>query len=91
MTVFWHVDDLKIFHMNGYVVGNLIIHISEKFRKEAELTIHRGKLHNYLGMNLDYRKCGKVKMDMTEHLEKILNYITRVNRFTMNQLRLAYS
>ena len=37
------------------------------------MTIHRGKMHKYLGMKLDYREEGKVKIDMTGYLKKILN------------------
>ena len=37
------------------------------------MTIHQGKVHEYLGMKLNYHKEGKVKIDMTGYLKKILN------------------
>ena len=30
-------------------------------------------MHKYLGMNMDYRKQGKVKIDMMDYLKKILD------------------
>jgi hypothetical protein len=34
--------------------------LSEEFGKEAPLTITRGKVHEYLGMQLDFTTPGKV-------------------------------
>ena len=73
ITVVWHVDDLKISHKNGYTVSALINKLSKRYGKEADLTIHQGKVHEYLGMKLDYCEEGKVKIDMTDYLKKILD------------------
>ena len=73
MTVLWHVDDLKIYQKNGDIVDALINKLSGRYGKEAYLTIHRGKVHKYLGMKLDYSEEGKVKIDMTYYLKKILD------------------
>ena len=54
MTVVWHVGELKIYHKNEDAVDSLINKISKQYGKEADLTIHRGKVHEYLGMKLDY-------------------------------------
>ena len=40
--------------------------------KDAPLAVHCGKKHDYLGMTLNYRTKGKVKIDMREYLNKIL-------------------
>ena len=37
-------------------------------------------MHEYLGMNLDYRKEGKVKIDMTNNLKKILDDLQKKSR-----------
>ena len=37
-----------------------------------KLTVHRGKVHNYLGMDLDYSKKGKVGIGMIRYLSNIL-------------------
>ena len=76
MTVVWYVDDLKIFHENGDTVDALINKISERYVKEEDLTTQQGKVHEYLGMKLDYREQGKVKIDMTDDLNKIPDNLT---------------
>ena len=65
MTAVWHLDNLKISHKNGDTVDNLINQLNERFGREADLKIHQGKVHEYLGMKLDYRKLSKVKTYMT--------------------------
>ena len=69
MIIEWHVDNLNISQKNGDSVDSLIKKLSERYGKEADLTIHQGKVHEYLGMKLEYRKKGKVKIDMTDYLE----------------------
>ena len=73
MTVVWHVDDLQISHKNGDTVDALINKLIEQYTKEADLTIYRGKVHEYLGMKLDYCEEGKVKIDMKDYLKNILD------------------
>ena len=73
VTVVWHVEDLNISHKNEDTVDALINKLREQYRKEVDLAIHRGKVHEYLGMKLDYREEGKVKIDMTDDLKKILD------------------
>ena len=52
MTAVWNVDDLNISHKNEDTVDALINKLSERYGKEADLTTHRGKVHEYLGMKL---------------------------------------
>jgi hypothetical protein len=60
----WHVDDLKISHKNPNVVTSIIQQLKEKFGNEAPLSVTRGKIHEYLGMKLDYTKENKVEITM---------------------------
>ena len=59
MTVFWHVDDLKVSHIDE--------NENTKFAKWTKtiygekLTIHRGKIHDYLGMDMDWSKMEKLQ------------------------------
>jgi hypothetical protein len=48
-TIVWHVDDLKISHVDPEVVSDIIKQLEGEFAKEAPLTINRGKSHDYLG------------------------------------------
>jgi hypothetical protein len=71
-TILWHVDDLKISHIDPKVNTDVIKLIDDEFGKEAPLTITRGKVHDYLGMTLDYTEEGKVKIKMMDYVEKML-------------------
>jgi hypothetical protein len=53
-TILWHVDDLKISHVDSAAVSTVIRMIDEEFGKEAPITVARGKAHDYLGMTLDH-------------------------------------
>ena len=80
MTVVWNVDELKIYLENQDTVDALINKPRERYGKEAYLTIHRGKVHDYLGMKLDYREEGKVKINTTDYLRKTLNDLSSKNQ-----------
>ena len=40
--------------------------------KIAPVKVTRGKIHNYLAMNLDFSKPGMVKVDMIKHIEEMI-------------------
>ena len=55
------------------VVTNIIKNLNDKFRVESLLTETRGKVHDYVGMTLDYSTPGKVMLSMMfEYLEDML-------------------
>lgn len=72
-TILWHVDDLKISHVDKNVVTEIIKWLEEEFGKESPLTVRRGREHDYLGMVLDYSECNKVKIRMEGYIENMLN------------------
>lgn len=37
------------------------------------MTVRRGKVHDYLGMTLDYSVLGEVKVDMTDYIKAMIN------------------
>ena len=71
-TIVWHVDDLKISHVDPEVVTSVIKLLEVEFAKDAPLTIMRGKVHEYLGMTLDYNINGKVQVKMFDYIENML-------------------
>jgi hypothetical protein len=71
-TVLWHVDDLKISHVEYGVVSSIIELISGEFGKDAPMTETRGKTHEYLGMTLDFSCVGKAKIYMTDYITNVL-------------------
>jgi hypothetical protein len=78
-TVVWHVDDLKILHVDPKAVTTILNLLDAQYGQEivggkpAPLTITRGKIHDYLGMTLDYSEPGVDKINMVDYLKKILD------------------
>jgi hypothetical protein len=68
-TVGWHVDDLKVSHVDPQVLTNFGKWLELKYGDCKE---HRGDFHDYLGMELDYSVKGKVKITMIPFLEEML-------------------
>ena len=71
-TIAWHVDDLKISHKHTQVVDDIIAMLGDEFGKEMPLTITRGKIHDYLGMVLDFSKPGEVTVDMIDYVKSVI-------------------
>jgi hypothetical protein len=53
-TIVWHVDDLKISHVEKKVVTGIIQKLHTKYGKESPLTFKLGKKHYYLDMTIYY-------------------------------------
>ena len=60
-TIFFYVDDNKISHEDPQVVTNVINILKGHF---GELTVTRGKKHDFLGMNITFRDDGTVEIEM---------------------------
>ena len=72
-TILWHVDDLKISHVDSEVVTDVIKLLESEFGKEAPLTKTRGKVHDYLGMTINYSIPGKVMFTMIDYIKTMLD------------------
>ena len=74
LTITWHVDDLKASHQDTKVINWFIEWVDNKYGddKMGRVTAHRGKKHDCLAMILDYSEQGKVKIDMTEYVWKMI-------------------
>ena len=72
MTVVWHVDDLKVSHVDAKEVGKFILQMEEAFGKETPLSVSRGKTHEYLGMSLDFGNKGEVRINMEHYIDMML-------------------
>ena len=71
-TLAWHVDDIKASHKDPNVIDWIIETLNEEYGNETPLTISRGKVHSYLGMQLDFCKPGKLIVDMSDYIQTIL-------------------
>jgi Reverse transcriptase (RNA-dependent DNA polymerase) len=73
LTVAWHVDDLKVSHVDVIVVDEFLEQLDGEFGKETPMNKNRGKIHDYLGMILNFTEKGKVKIDMSEYVKMVLH------------------
>jgi hypothetical protein len=72
MTIVWYVDDLKISHEDSMVVTDMVNTLKKEFGKVSDLTVTRGKIHNYLGIRFDFSTSGKVVMSMEDYISNLL-------------------
>jgi hypothetical protein len=71
-TLHFHVDDLKPSHKVSKVNDQFDKWLQENYGEHGEVAIHRSKKHDYLGMEIDFSKKGKVKIGMTDYVERML-------------------
>ena len=69
----WHVDDLKISHVESKVVDDFIALLEQEFGNDGPLTINRGKVHEYLGMRLDFSTPGKLIISMEPYIRSMID------------------
>jgi hypothetical protein len=54
-TICWHVDDLKMSHVEAAVLKEIVDKLDEKYGSEkVPVTVTCGKIHDYLGITLDF-------------------------------------
>ena len=71
-TIVIHVDDLMLTCKND---GNMELALKEIEAKFGEVTIHRGKVLNYLGMVFDFSETGRVRVTMDGFVQEMLSDI----------------
>ena len=72
MTVVWHIDDLKVSHVDAGEVEKFIQQMEETFGKDTPLTVSCGQVHDYLGMALDFCNKGEVCINMEHYIDMML-------------------
>ena len=71
-TIRFHVDDIMSSHVNKRVNDKFLEWLNRNYGKLKTVTATRGKLHEYLGMTIDYSEKGKVKFRMDDYVEKMI-------------------
>jgi hypothetical protein len=84
-TILFHVDNLKsshiLFHVDNLKSSHKLKSVNDKFEKwlnsmygkHGKVTATCGRIHDYLRMELDYRKQGELKINMTKYVKNMLN------------------
>jgi hypothetical protein len=72
-TILFHVDDLLSTHESTKENDWFLKWLNEKYGNFGKVVATRGKTHDYLGMTLDFSREGKVKIDMVDYVEKMID------------------
>ena len=70
-TVRFHVDDLLSSHVNTRVNDLFLKWLIHKYGEHGKVKSTRGKVHEFLGMTLDFRTKGKMIVDMTKYMKNM--------------------
>ena len=69
--------------MESKAIDDMVHYLNEKFKTKSNyLTVYKGKVHNYLGVNTDYNNNNYVKFTMYEFIEDMF----KEARDNMNRL-----
>ena len=76
-TILFHVDDCKISHVESKVLDDTIAWLRRDYESifedgSGEMKVHRGLVHKYLGMTLDFSTKRQVKISMTDYVREIV-------------------
>ena len=82
-TICFHVDDCKLSHKEGPVLEDQVDWLREEYESMFEdgtgkMTVNRGKVHEYLGMTLDYRERGRVKISMFGYMNDMIKLFEEI-------------
>ena len=77
LTIAWHVDDLKVSHKKYQVVSHMVKWLKDKYEQlfndgSGVMMITHGKIHDYLGMQLDFSMPREVKVTMIPYVKEIV-------------------
>ena len=73
LTIAWHSDDLKASHVQERVLDEFIEWLKSNYGSYvSKVKVHKGKVHDYLAMNLDYTVKEQVKIDMIKYVKDMI-------------------
>jgi hypothetical protein len=70
-TMVWHVDNIKMSHDEEEMVTQMITWLKSIYGED--MMVSRGRVHDYLGMTLDFTTKGEVKITMIDYLKKVIS------------------
>ena len=72
LTVCWHVDDLKVSHVEQRVVDEFLEWVQLEYGQYGEVKICRGERHPYVGFTMDFSEPGAVLIDMRDYVAQMV-------------------
>lgn len=71
-TIRFHVDDILSSHVNPKVNDKFLKWLNKHYGTVKKVVATRGKVHEYLGMTIDFREKGKVHIIQDDSIENML-------------------
>jgi hypothetical protein len=77
ITICFHVNDCKVLHKLAQVVNKAIEWLRRDYESIFEdssgaMVVHRGLVHRYLGMTIDYSTTGVARISMVDYMKDIV-------------------
>ena len=74
LTVVWQVNDLNGSHVDARVVTRMSVWLKNTYERLlddglGDMKLKRGKIYEYLGMQLDFSVAGQVKITMFDYIQ----------------------
>ena len=84
MTICFHVDDCKLSHKSSRQTDRMIEYLRKEYERifedgSGKMTVKRGKVHEYLGMTIDYSDPGQAKVTMLNYVEEALTAFAKAD------------
>ena len=78
ITICFHVDNCKVSHESAQVVDEAISWLRRDYESIFEdgsgaMVVHRGHVHKYLGMTIDFSSRGLTKVSMIDYVKDIVS------------------
>ena len=82
MTILFHVDDCKLSHFERKANDCMIKWLCQEYESifedgSGKMSVSQGKVHEYLGMNLDHTVHGQVRITMMSYIEEIITFFDK--------------
>ena len=97
LTLLWHVDDIKISHIDKQVIFNFIKWLKKTYKHIFEdvsgvMKVSCGKFHIYLGMQLNLSMQGQVSVTMNLYIQAMFDefYVHDPTKMTAKTLAAEY-
>jgi histone deacetylase 1/2 len=74
-TIVLHVDDFLMTAKNEDILTDIIKEIEKKYE---QLSVHRGRTIEYIGMKFDFTQEGKVKITMQGYIQDLLEFCKNI-------------
>lgn len=71
LTVLWHVDDLMASCADNFELTKFLCYLAQIYG--PKLSMHTGKKHNYLGVDMEFNDDGTLDISMIKYLKNIID------------------